>query len=85
MKHELPSQCTLTTLSGHRRITVAKSKHNIGEEALGLLGEEMDYARKKLPNLTRNVCKGLKLLIKGAGAEHKVRKGKLCQYGSTVL
>lgn len=45
----------------------------------------MDYARKKLPNLTRNVCKGLNLLIKDTGEEHKVRKGKLCQYGSAVL
>lgn len=43
---------------------MTKSKHNVGEEALGLLGEARDYITKKLQNLVRRVCKELKLLIK---------------------
>ena len=45
-----------------------------------MLREERDYITKKLQNLARGVYE-----IKDAdreGAEHKVRKGKPCQYGS---
>lgn len=40
------------------------SKHSMGKEALGLLGEERDYTTKKLQNLVRGMCKELKMLIK---------------------
>lgn len=46
------------------KITIAKLKYNIGQEALSLLREERDSFTRKLQNLARGVYMGLKMLIK---------------------
>lgn len=54
---------------------MAKSKHDVGEESLGLLGEERNCITKKLQNLAKGVWKGLKMLSKRG--QYRVRKRKL--------